>query len=74
VKLRLFEKALIRNPVRRYIQEKFEAPRLFRGMPRLNDGICLELGSGYGDGALLIRKHTRCRRVIATDIDPAMAR
>lgn len=53
MKIRLFEKALLRNPVRRYLQRKIEAPRLFRGVPSMIGGRRLEIGSGYGHGSRL---------------------
>ncbi|MFC1485881.1 class I SAM-dependent methyltransferase [Candidatus Latescibacterota bacterium] len=72
MKLRLFEKALIRNPVRMFLQSTYEAPRLFRDIRMVRGGRCLELGCGYG--STLIRAHTGARQVIATDIDLAMVR
>jgi ubiquinone/menaquinone biosynthesis C-methylase UbiE len=72
MKMRFLEKLLINNRLREYILRKYEAPRVLSNLPLLNGKECLEIGSGNGAGALLIRRFTGCKKIVSIDIDPFM--
>lgn len=73
MKLNRFERALMNNPVRAWIERHYEAPRLIRLGGRL-DGLCaLEIGCGRGVGAEILLERFGARAVHAFDLDPTMA-
>ncbi len=70
--MRGLETFVLTNPLRAFIQRRFEAPRLFGAIPPCPGGRCLEIGCGQGAGILLTARYIGCGRVIAIDIDPRM--
>lgn len=72
MKLTVFEKLMIRSPLRVRLLRFSEAPKVLAETPFLEGADCLELGGGYGHGALLIKHYTGCRTLISIDIDDAM--
>jgi len=69
VKLNLFEKLIMDNPVRAYIQKHVEGPMLRNMGSRKDYPLSLEIGCGAGIGAQVIAEQFGARKVIATDID-----
>lgn len=51
---------------------KSEGPKVLKGLDIKEGSTCLEIGSGFGIGALLINQYLNCRRLVCLDIDPAM--
>ncbi|MFP4498614.1 MAG: class I SAM-dependent methyltransferase [Vulcanimicrobiota bacterium] len=72
MKLKPFEKFLLSNRIRYFIQRKFEAPRLFENVILPGNAVCLEVGTGAGVGTLLINKYLDFKKLISIDIDPGM--
>lgn len=72
MKLHPLEKWMMTNPLRAWLQRRYEAPYLFEGMELRPGAVCLEIGCGWGVGALLIAERFPGCRVIATDYDPQM--
>ncbi|MBA7567534.1 2-methoxy-6-polyprenyl-1,4-benzoquinol methylase, mitochondrial [subsurface metagenome] len=68
--MRYIEKLFLRSPLRVNHLIKKEAPKVLAHLPLLKNGDCLEIGSGYGHGAYLIKHYTGCKRVIGIDNDP----
>ncbi len=69
-KMRLIERIVLFNPVRVYLQRKYEAPRVLAFLPCLELSTCLEIGCGHGAGALLITHYTGCNCLKAIDNNP----
>ena len=72
--MRTFEKILLFNKIRAYLQRKYEAPRILAHLPFLQGADCIELGCGQGYGAFMIHHYTGCARVIGIDNDPDVVR
>ena len=72
MKLSRLEKWVMTNPLRAWLQRRYEAPYLLEGVELPPGATCLEIGCGWGMGALLIAERFPGCRVIATDYDAAM--
>ncbi len=72
MKMTGFEKVFILSPLRVFLKRKYEAARVLSNLGISEGGVCLEIGSGQGAGALLINQYLKCRRVAGVDIDPDM--
>ncbi len=66
------EKWMMTNPLRAWVQRRYEATYLFEGVELPPSATCLEIGCRWGMGALLIAERFPGCRVIATDYDAAM--
>ena len=63
---------LMNNPLRAFIQEKYELP-ILRNMPTNNSySSVLEIGCGNGHGTRLIKKYYSPEKIVATDLDETM--
>ena len=72
MKLNRFEFLLMNNPIRMYIQEKYELPTLMNMiMSRTFDSV-LEIGCGNGNGTKLIKKYFNPLHITAIDLDEKM--
>lgn len=60
------------NPVRRYIQEWVEIPKLRRYSKLSSGGVVLEIGCGSGYGTRLIKKYFNPKEIYALDLDKRM--
>jgi len=67
-----FEKWMMRCALRRWGLRRVEAPRVFRGVNLPGGAEILEIGCGYGDGALLIARRFGGARVVGVDIDSGL--
>ena len=72
MKLNFIEKILIGHSFRVRLQRKHEAKEVLTHLPLLKGASCLELGCGYGAGALLIKHYTGCGSLVSLDIDRTM--
>lgn len=72
MKLNLLEKLAVGSNFRVSHQRTHEAPEVLAHTPLLEDADCLELGCGYGHGALLIKHYTGCRTLTSIDIDETL--
>lgn len=72
MKLNGIEKALMNNPVRAFIQRRYELPLLERLGGRPLGERVLEVGCGRGVGTELILERWGAREVHAFDLDPEM--
>jgi len=72
MKLPRLEKWMMTNPLRAWVQRRYEAPYLFEGVELPPGATCLEIGCGWGMEALLIAERFPGCRVIATDYDLQM--
>lgn len=72
MRLNVFEKALINNPIRALIFRHFEAQRLLKMGGRTHGGLALEIGCGRGLGCEIILDAFGADQVHALDLDPAM--
>lgn len=63
---------MMTNPLRAWLQRRYEAPSLFEGVELPPGATCLEVGCGWGMGVLLIAERFPGCRVIATDYHPEM--
>src|SRR5882672_10136946 len=70
--LNFWERALVNNPARAFIQDRVEAARLLRVGGRLDGQDVLELGCGRGIGVEIIFRRFGAGRVTALDLDPRM--
>ncbi|MCW5968678.1 MAG: class I SAM-dependent methyltransferase [Blastocatellales bacterium] len=74
MKLNALEKALMNNPVRAWIQRRYEAP-LLEGLGGRIDGLrALEIGCGRGVGTAIILDQFGASEVDAFDLDEQMVR
>lgn len=60
------------NPLRGFIQEKYEIPILRKMTPKKSFYDALEIGCGNGNGTLLIKKHFNPAKIEAIDLDERM--
>jgi ubiquinone/menaquinone biosynthesis C-methylase UbiE len=72
VKLNLWERILVNNPLRAMVQHHLEAPRLLRLGGRLDGRKVLEIGCGRGVGVEVILQRFGAAHVTAIDLDPRM--
>jgi ubiquinone/menaquinone biosynthesis C-methylase UbiE len=72
MKLNRFEFLLMNNPVRAFVQERYEVRVLRRMTSIANIDRALEIGCGNGHGAKLIRKYFGPRLIDAIDLDEKM--
>jgi ubiquinone/menaquinone biosynthesis C-methylase UbiE len=70
--LNFVEKAAMNNPVRAFVQRRFEAKRLLAMGGAMSGGTALEVGCGRGVGAELILTVFGAENVDAVDLDPHM--
>jgi len=63
---------LMNNPLRAYIQEKYELPILLGMSSGRSYSNALEIGCGNGNGTRLIKKNYRPGKLIAIDLDEKM--
>ena len=61
------------NPLRAFVQRRYEAPRLM-GLARGNADSVLEVGCGQGTGARIIYELLGPRRYVGIALDPRMIR
>ncbi len=72
MKLNRIEFFLMNNPLRAFIQEKYEA-RILRAMSSIeNIDRALEIGCGNGHGTTIIKKLFRPGNIVAIDLDQRM--
>lgn len=72
MKLNAIEFMAMNNPVRAWVQDRYECPAL-RAMTRIGDiETALEIGCGNGTGSALIRKYFAPRHLTAVDLDERM--
>jgi len=74
MRMRLFEKWMMRSPVRRWMLRWLEVPRVLDGVDLPAGARVLEIGCGDGYGALLLRRRAPAAEVVAVDLDAAMLR
>ena len=72
MKLNFLEFLLVNNPVRAYVQEKYELPMLMKMLTSNTFDSVLEIGCGSGNGTKLIRKYFNPRHISAIDLDEKM--
>ena len=72
MKLNQFEFFLTNNPVRAYIQEKYELPILMNMLTSNTFDTVLEIGCGNGNGTKLIKKYLNPLQITAIDLDEKM--
>ena len=59
------------SPVRQFVQNRIEGPKLKSMASKDRYPVCLELGAGTGGGVRIIIDLFGAERVVSTDIDPA---
>ncbi|MFH0976396.1 MAG: class I SAM-dependent methyltransferase [Spirochaetota bacterium] len=72
MKLNLFEYCMMNNPLRAFIQTKYEFPILQRMVQTKNLKKVLEIGCGNGHGTTLIKKLFNPEHIVAIDLDERM--
>lgn len=72
MKLNRLEFLLMNNPIRAYIQEKYELPILVNMLSSTSFDSVLEIGCGNGNGTKLIKKHFNPHHITAVDLDEKM--
>jgi ubiquinone/menaquinone biosynthesis C-methylase UbiE len=72
MKLNAIEFIAMNNPVRRFIQDRYELPILRAMSPPRDIETALEIGCGSGHGTKLIRKYFSAANIIAVDLDERM--
>lgn len=66
------EYLLMNNPLRAYIQEKYELPILQSMATKNSYSSALEIGCGNGNGTRLIEKYFNPQKIVAIDLDEKM--
>ncbi len=72
MKLNRFEFFLMNNPIRAYVQEKYELPIMMNMLASKSFDSVLEIGCGNGHGTKLIRKYFNPHHITAIDLDEKM--
>ena len=72
MKLNSLEFLLMNNPIRAYIQEKYELPLLVKNLSLEKFDSILEIGCGNGNGTKLIKKYFNPLNMTAIDLDEKM--
>lgn len=72
MKLTLFEKMLIANPIRDYFLRTREVPKLLGTMPVVENGTYFEMGCGRGSGSLSAIQYLKPGILVSLDIDEDM--
>lgn len=72
MKLNSLEFLMMNNPIRAYIQEKYELPLLTNNLSSDKFGSILEIGCGNGNGTKLIKKYFNPLNITAIDLDEKM--
>jgi ubiquinone/menaquinone biosynthesis C-methylase UbiE len=72
MKLNYLEFLLVNNPIRAYVQEKYELPILMNMVVTNTFDSVLEIGCGNGNGTKLIRKYFNPLHITAIDLDEKM--
>lgn len=72
MKLNKLEFLAMNNPVRAFIQEKYELKILGAMTSIKNPEIALEIGCGNGNGTKLIKKYFSPKKIIGIDLDEKM--
>ncbi len=72
MKLNRIEFLLMNNPIRTFIQERYELPLLTKGLATRKYDSVLEIGCGNGHGTKLIRKYFDIHNLTAIDLDEKM--
>jgi ubiquinone/menaquinone biosynthesis C-methylase UbiE len=63
---------LVNNPLREFIQERYEIPILRKMTPKKSFYDALEIGCGNGNGTHLIKKYFNPAKIEAIDLDERM--
>lgn len=72
MKLNKIEFLAMNNPIRAFIQEKYEL-KILRAMTSVKDAqMVLEIGCGNGNGSKLIKKYFSPKNIIGIDLDEKM--
>lgn len=72
MKLNKIEFVAMNNPIRRFIQDKYEV-KILKNITSIKDiNIVLEIGCGSGNGTKLIKKYFLPKNIIAIDLDDKM--
>lgn len=74
MKLNHIEKLLMNNPVRAFVQRRYEVPLLIELGGTVSGKDVLEVGCGRGVGTELIFEHFGAKTVHSIDLDPDMVR
>ena len=72
MKLNCLEFLLMNNPIRAYVQEKYELPILMNMLTSNTFDSVLEIGCGNGNGTKLIKKYFNPLHITAIDLDEKM--
>jgi ubiquinone/menaquinone biosynthesis C-methylase UbiE len=72
MKLNRLEFYLMNNPIRSYVQEKYEFPLLLNMLSAKSFDSVLEIGCGSGNGTRLIKKYFNPKQITAIDLDEKM--
>ncbi|SHI24884.1 class I SAM-dependent methyltransferase [Ferrimonas marina] len=73
MRLNGFERLVVNNPVRAWLQHHFETPRLLEMGGRCDGELALEIGGGQGEGARVIQQRFGASEVVSVDLDLAMS-
>lgn len=74
MKLNYVEKLLMNNPVRAFVQSRYEVPLLIKLGGTVSGKDVLEVGCGRGIGTELIFERFGAKTVRSIDLDPSMVR
>ncbi|HEY5331585.1 MAG TPA: class I SAM-dependent methyltransferase [Acidobacteriaceae bacterium] len=72
MQLNAIERMMVNNPFRRFVQRRYEAPRLLAITGRLDGKRALEIGCGQGFGMKIILDQFGAASVQGIDLDPRM--
>ena len=72
MKLNYLEFLLMNNPIRAYVQEKYELPILMNMLMSNTFDSVLEIGCGNGNGTKLIKRYFNPLHITAIDLDEKM--
>lgn len=74
MKLNYFEKLLMNNPIRAFVQSRYEVPLLIKLGGTASGKDVLEVGCGRGIGTELIFERFGAKTVHSIDLDPEMVK